>query len=111
MIVWRRRLPEWDPTTSGRWKTLPAKLDEADKRVFEFVREDPDEPEKLRQLRAHAPTACFTCDHPNAARARKEIVEIIRAIRQREPLPQGDLPVNCCRRESAAKEPSDIECE
>src|SRR6516164_84735 len=35
--------------------------------------------------------------HPNAPKARRELVAIIRAIRQREPLPQGDLPMNCCR--------------
>lgn len=100
MVVWRRGLPEWDPTT--RWKTLPAKLTETDRRVFGIERADEDEPDKVRLLQAFAPLACFQCDHLDAPKARKEIVEIIRAIRHREPLPQGNLPLNCCARERAA---------
>ena len=99
MIAWRRGLPEWDPTTSGRWKTLPTRLTEADRREFGVERAGDDEPDKVRLLEAFAPLACFQCNHPNALKARREIIEIIRAIRHREPL-QGDLPVNCCRRSS-----------
>jgi hypothetical protein len=100
MIVWRRGLPEWDPTT--HWVTLPAKLTEADRREFGVERADEDEPEKVRLLQAYAPLACFECDHPDAPQARKEIVAIIRAIRRRESLSrpsgiEGDLPINCCR--------------
>src|SRR5262245_10535172 len=103
MIVWRRGLPEWNPGPPRRWKTLPAKLTEADRRDFGVERADEDEPDKVRLLQAFAPLACFQCDHPDAPKARKEIIEIIRAIRHREPLPRppdiaGDLPVNCCRR-------------
>jgi hypothetical protein len=72
MIVWRRGLPEWDPTTSGRWKTLPARLTEADRREFGVERADEDEPDKVRLLQAFAPTACFQCDHDDAPKARKE---------------------------------------
>jgi hypothetical protein len=100
MLVWRRGLPEWDATTSGRWKTLPSKLTEADRHVFGVERAGEDEPDKVRLLQAFAPTACFQCDHPDAPKARKEIVEIIRAIRHRKPL-EGDLPVNCCHRLAA----------
>jgi hypothetical protein len=101
MIVWRRKRPEWDPTTAGRWKTLPARLTEADQREFGVERADEDEPDKVRLLQAFAPLVCFRCNHPDARKARKEVVEIIRAIRHREPLPQDDLPVNCCRRRAA----------
>src|SRR5262245_26497368 len=106
MIVWRRKLPEWGPTTSGRWKPLPARLTEADRRKFGVERADEDEPDKVQFLEAFAPLACFQCDHPDAPKARKEIVAIIRATRHREPLPrpsdiEGDLPVNCCRRSRA----------
>jgi hypothetical protein len=105
MIIWRRRLPEWDPATSGHRETLPARLTEADRREFGVERADENEPDRVRRLQAFAPTACFQCDHPGAPKARKELVEIIRAIRHREPLPQppdleGDLPVNCCRRQT-----------
>jgi hypothetical protein len=46
---------------------------------------------------------CCQCDHPDAWKARMEIVAILRAIRRGEPLPpppdiEGDLPVNCCQR-------------
>jgi hypothetical protein len=96
MIVWR----EWDPTT--RWETLPARLTEADRRVFGVERADEDEPDKVRLLEAFAPVSCFECDHPTAPKARKEIVASIRAIRHREllrpPDIEGDLPANCCRR-------------
>ena len=98
MIVWRRGLPEWDPKTSGQWKTLPARLTEADRREFGVERADEDEPDKVRLLQAFAPTADFQCDRPDAPKARKEIVAIIRAIRHREPLRpldiEGDLPAN-----------------
>ena len=98
MIVWRTGLPEWDPTTSGRCKTLPARLTEADRREFGVERADEDEPDKVRLLQAFAPTAGFQCDRPDAPKARKEIVAIIRAIRHREPLRpldiEGDLPAN-----------------
>jgi hypothetical protein len=100
MIVWRRGLPEWDPKTSGQWKTLPARLTEADRREFGVERADADEPDKVRLLHAFAPIACFRCNHSDAPRARKEIVEIIRAIRQLEPLPRPPgMPVNCCRQQ------------
>jgi hypothetical protein len=59
MVVWRRGLPEWDPTTSGRWKTLPAKLDEADRREFAVERADENEPEKIQLLERFAPRALF----------------------------------------------------
>jgi hypothetical protein len=105
MICWRRRLPEFDPATQGQWKTsaarkaiLNSKLTEADRREFGIERADEDEPDKVRLLEAFAPTECFWCEHATAPAARREIVGIIRAIRHREPLPQGDLPVNCCRR-------------
>jgi hypothetical protein len=108
MIAWRRGLPEWDATTSGRWKTLPALPENLAHEEFDWrgrrepivERADEDEPDKVRLLQAFAPLACFRCDHPDAPKARKEIVAIIRAIRQREPLPQDDLPMNCCRRNS-----------
>jgi hypothetical protein len=58
-------------------------------------RADEDEPEKVRLLEANAPIACFRCKHPDAAKARKGIVEIIRAIRHRECV-EGDLPTSCC---------------
>jgi|SRR5215472_13971000 len=103
MIVWRRRLPEYVPGPPRRWKPLPAKLDEADRREFAVERADPDEPEKIRLLERFAPIACFQCDHSNAAKARKEIVEIIRAIRQREQLPDNS-PMNCCRQQQTARE-------
>src|SRR5262249_21573407 len=101
MIVWRRALPERNPTTHG--KTLPARLTKADRREFGVERADEDEPDKVRLLEAFAPIACFRCDHADASKARQEIVTIIRAIRQREPLPRppntaGDPPVNCCHR-------------
>ena len=106
MIVWRRKLPEFDLVTAGQWKTsadrkavFSTKLTEADQREFGVERADKDEPDKVRLLRAFAPLACFQCDHSDAPKARKEIVELIQAIRHREPLPQGDLPVHCCRRE------------
>src|SRR6516225_2792274 len=104
MVVWQRKLPEWDPTTSGHWKTLPAKLTEADRREFGVERADEDEPDKVRLLEAFAPLTCFQCDHSNAPKARKEIVEIIRAIRQRESLSarpsdvERNLPTTCCHR-------------
>ena len=99
MIIWRTKSPEWD-LASGRWKTLPAKLDEADRREFGIERADGDEPDKVRLLHAFAPIACFRCNHSDAPRARKEIVEIIRAIRQLEPLPRPPgMPVNCCRQQ------------
>src|SRR5262249_41478973 len=108
MIVWRRNLPEFDPTTGGQWNTsalrkavFNTKLTEADRREFGPERVDEDEPNKVRLLEAFAPLACFQCNHPNAHKARQEIVATIRAIRQREPLPQSDLPMNCCRREGA----------
>jgi hypothetical protein len=101
MIVWRRRLPERNPGPPHRRKTLPARLTEADRRVFGVERADEDEPDRVRLLQAVAPVACFQCDHPDAPKARKEIVEIIQAIRHREPLrrpdAESDLPVNCCR--------------
>jgi hypothetical protein len=108
MVVWRRGLPEWTATTSGRWETLPALLENLARDEFDWrgrrepivERADEDEPDKVRLLQAFAPIACFKCNHPDARKARAEIVMIIRAIRQREPLPQGDLPVNCCRRQA-----------
>jgi hypothetical protein len=108
MIVWRRKLPEFDPTTKGQWKTLPdlkqdLEFDWRGRREPIVERADENKPEKVRLLEAFAPIACFECAHPNAPEARKEIVEIIRAIRHCEPLPrppdiEGDLPVNCCHR-------------
>jgi hypothetical protein len=96
----------------GRWKTLPAKLTKADRREFGVERADEDEPDKVRLLHAFAPLACFRCDHSDAPAARKEIVEIIRAIRHRKPLPrpsdiEGDLPVNCCGRKKGCKSAND----
>jgi len=102
MIVWRRRQPEWDPTTSGRWKTLPARLTEADRREFGVERADENEPDKVRLLEAFAPTECFRCKHPDAPKVRKEIVEIIRAIRHREQLPERIHKCFCQKTESAA---------
>ena len=58
MIIWRTKSPEWD-LASGRWKTLPAKLDEADRREFGIERADGDEPDKVQLLQAFALTACF----------------------------------------------------
>jgi hypothetical protein len=130
MIVWRRRLPEFGffaYMTREEWFRLPLKVRQRWWRDHGYgpssgtysdahsplpdwwvptqdivERADEDEPEKVRLLQAYAPTACFECDHPDAPKARKEIVAIIRAIRQREALSrpsgiEGDLPINCCR--------------
>src|SRR5262249_37244075 len=99
MLVWRRGLPEYDWATAGQWKTLPANLTDADQREFGIERADADEPDRISLLKANAPLECFECSNPEAPKARKEIVAIIRAIRHGEPLPQGDLPMNCCRRQ------------
>jgi hypothetical protein len=104
MIIWRRGLPEWDATTSGQWQTLPAlpenladEFDWRGRREPVVERPDEDEPDKVRLLEAFAPVTCFRCNHANADTARQEVVDIIGRIRRREPLPQDDLPVSCCR--------------
>lgn len=50
---------------------------------------------------------CFKCEHPEAWKARKEIIEIVRAFRHGLPLPPppdraGDLPIACCLRSPRA---------
>ena len=116
MISWRRRLPEWNsesyarlhrtyPTEEARHeyfrRLFPPCLTEADRRKFGVERADGDEQERVRLLQAFAPLACFQCKHPDAPKARKEIVETIRTIRQRESLPARpqDVPENCCFRQ------------
>jgi hypothetical protein len=94
MLVWRRNQPEFDPTTKGRWKTLPAKLTDADRRDFGVEREDEDAPSKAALLERFAPLDWFRCGSPEARKSRKELVAIIRAIRERRPLPPHE---SCCR--------------
>jgi hypothetical protein len=98
MIVWRRGIPEFNPTT--KWKTRPPKFVGVDHLDFP-TRADADEPYRVDLIKRLAPIACFRCDHPDAPKARKEAVAIVKAIRDRKPLSdaEGDLPVNCCRRQ------------
>jgi len=130
MIVWRTGLPEFGffaHMTREEWFRLPKEVRQRWWRDHGYgpssgrygdvrsplpdwwvptqdivERADEDEPDKVRLLAAFAPVACFKCDHPDARKARAEIIAIIRAIRQREPLPaRDDLPVNCCRRQDS----------
>ena len=45
---------------------------------------------------------CCRCDHPDAADARFEIIQALKALKRGELLPRpfdiDDLPLTCCRR-------------
>jgi hypothetical protein len=51
-------------------------------------------------MRYFAPLECLQCKHLNAPKARKEIIEIVRKIRNREPVSRG--PASCCKDEMSA---------
>jgi len=47
---------------------------------------------------------CFKCEHPDAWKVRKQIIEVVMGVMDGTPLPPppdhrgGDLPVDCCQR-------------